>query len=166
MSLEMKSCAFTGHRQIKDTHKKAIVDILARAVEYAYSKGCRSFFSGGAIGFDTEAARAVLRFRISHPDVKLIMLLPCIEQDARWNDRQKDSYGYILSCADEVRYISDEYDDSCMKRRNTALAEECDLMIAYVSRRNSGAAQTVRMAEQRGKTVYNLWHTLEEGENK
>ena len=160
--LETKNCAFTGHRQIKNTHKAAMTDILARAINYAYSNGCRRFYSGGAIGFDTEAARAVLRFRISHPDVKLVMLLPCIEQDVRWSDRQRDSYEYILSCADEVRYISDEYNDTCMRRRNLALAEECDLMIAHVSMKNSGAAQTVRMAEQRGKTVYNLWPSLEE----
>lgn len=161
MPCENKVCAFTGHRQIKEVHKKRISSLLLRAIEYAYSIGCRKFLSGGAVGFDTLAAREVLRFRLSHPDVSLVMVLPCLEQDSHWSQRQKDSYGYILSEANEVRYISDGYYDGCMRERNRILAEECDVMIAYVSRTNSGAAQTVRMANALSKNVYNLYPTLD-----
>lgn len=161
MPCENKICAFTGHRQIKEAHKKEISSLLFRAIEYAYSIGCRKFLSGGAVGFDTLAAREVLRFRLSHPDVSLIMVLPCLEQDSNWSQRQKDSYGYILGEANEVRYISDQYYDGCMRERNRILADECDVMIAYVSRSNSGAAQTVRMAKGFGKNVYNLYPTLD-----
>ena len=76
---------------------------------------------------------------------------------------QKDSYEYILSSADEVKYISENYNKSCMKKRNQAMAEECDIMIAYVSRDYSGSAQTMRMAVSSGKEVYNLYPNLEKG---
>ena len=72
----MLTCAFTGHRNIKEAHKKALPDLLSRAIFYAYEKGCRRFVTGGALGFDTYAAREVLRFRISHPDVSLVLFLP------------------------------------------------------------------------------------------
>lgn len=157
----MKTCAFTGHRQIKYEHIREMRGLLSRAIEYAYSIGCRRFLAGGAVGFDTEAAREVLRFRLSHPDVSLVLVLPCVEQDLHWSDRQKDAYEYILNEANEVRYISDVYYDGCMKERNLVLAEECDVMIAYVSRSSSGAAQTVRMAERLGKKVYNLYPELD-----
>lgn len=157
----MTTCAFTGHRNIKDTHKKALPNLLERAVAYAYDKGCRRFITGGALGFDTLAAREILRFRISHPDVSLILFLPCLDQDAGWSARQRDSYEYILSSADEVKYVSESYDKSCMKRRNQAMAEECDILIAYVSRDYSGSAQTVRMATTFGKETYNLYPNLE-----
>lgn len=159
----MTTCAFTGHRNIKDSHKKALPDLLARAIGYAYEKGCRRFITGGALGFDTAAAREVLRFRISHPDVTLVLFLPCLDQDAAWNARQRDSYGYILASADEVRYISEGYDKTCMKRRNQAMAEECDVMIAYVARDYSGSAQTLRMATALKKETYNLYPQLEKG---
>lgn len=159
----MNTCAFTGHRNIKSNHKQALPNLLQRAINYAYEKGCRRFVAGGALGFDTVAAREVLRFRISHPDVSLVLFLPCLDQDSGWSMSQKDAYEYILSNADEVKYISENYDKTCMKRRNQSMAEECDIMIAYVSRDYSGSAQTMRMAVASGKEVYNLYPNLEKG---
>ena len=160
MGLISSGCAFSGHRSIKAEHLSELPDLLSRAIEYAYNQGCRDFYSGGAIGFDTLAAREVLRFRISHPDVRLVMLLPCIDQDSYWNERQKENYSYILSSADEVIYISDEYTSTCIKERNLRLAESADIMVCYLSRRASGAGQTVGMAERMGKRIYKLYPTL------
>ena len=157
----MKVCSFTGHRQIKYSHLGGISGLVDRAIEYAYSKGCREFIAGGAIGFDTVAAREVIKFRMTHRDVALVLFLPCLEQDSKWTDRQKSQYEYLLSEADEVVYVSDEYSDGCMKQRNFQLAAKADMLIAYVSRNNSGAAQTVRMARQNGIEIYNLYPALE-----
>lgn len=155
------TCAFTGHRNIKYGHKAALPDLLSRAIGYAYDQGCRRFITGGAIGFDTEAARQVIRFRLSHPDVTLVLFLPCLDQDAAWSARQRSSYDYILSAADEVKYVSESYDRSCMRRRNQAMAEECDIMIAYVGHDRSGASQTLRIARELGREAYNLYPQLE-----
>ena len=154
-------CSFTGHRQIALSHKERIDELLSRAIEYAYNEGCRTFLSGGAIGFDTLAARAVILFRMSHPDVHLKMLLPCISQDAMWTDAQKDAYEYILKAADSVEYVCEEYTPDCMKKRNYRLAEDCDILIAYVGRARSGSAQTLRFAQKMERRVYNLYPTLD-----
>ena len=159
--MENKGCSFTGHGKIREEHRGKIADLVARAVAYAYSKGCRSFYTGGAVGFDTVAAREVLRFRISHPDVRLVLLLPCVDQDKYWSPAQRSSYEYVLSVADEVVYVEEEYTDGCIKERNMLLAEKADIIIAYVGRYRSGAAQTVRMAESLGKEVYNLYPALD-----
>lgn len=159
------NCSFTGHRIIKNEHSKSIIALIKRAVEYSYSIGCRNFYSGGAIGFDTIAAREVIRFRVSHPDVRLILLLPCIEQAAKWSESQRNAYDFILSMADETEYISEEYTSTCIKERNMRLAEVSDIMIAYVSHSKSGAGQTVRMATVKNKKIYNLYPTLEKQEN-
>lgn len=157
------TCAFTGHRSIKHEHKAGMPGLLLRAINYAYEKGCRRFIAGGAIGFDTEAARQVILFRIDHPDVSLILFLPCLDQDAAWSIGQRDAYDYILSAADEVKYVSESYDKGCMQRRNRAMAEECDIMIAYVGRDRSGASQTLRIARELGREAYNLYNELEKG---
>ena len=157
----MRACSFTGHRQIKFEHKKQLPSLLDRAISFAYSKGCRKFLTGGAVGFDTEAAREVIKFRISHPDISLVLVLPYINQSERWSDKQKEAYEYTLSMADEVIYVSEEYTDTCMKERNLRLAEEADILIAYVARDKSGSAQTVRMARSAGKEIYNLYPALE-----
>lgn len=158
----MQACAFTGHRKIEEGHKGKIEDLLARAVRFAYSEGCRTFITGGALGFDTLAAKEVIRFRLSHPDVKLLIILPCKNQSESWSPSQVSLYEYTLANADEIEYVADEYTDGCMKERNKRLADLADMMIAYVIRPYSGAAQTVRMAAKSGKTIYNLYPTLEQ----
>ncbi|MBR5139744.1 MAG: DUF1273 family protein [Clostridia bacterium] len=157
-------CSFTGHRQIPPEHRAKLTQLIARAVAYAYGEGCRVFITGGAVGFDTLAAREVIRFRMEHSDARLILALPCIEQDAKWSDAQKNSYAFILEAADEVLYLADSYTSGCMAERNRYLAERADILIAYSGRTNSGAAQTVRMAEKLNKRVYNLYPTLMRGE--
>lgn len=158
----MKTCAFTGHRKIEERHKGKIEDLLLRAISFAYTQGCRTFVTGGALGFDTLAARELIRFRLSHPDVKLVIILPCRNQSDSWSPSQISLYEYTLVNADEIEYVADEYTDGCMKERNQRLADLSDIMIAYVQRPYSGAAQTVRMAAKKGKTVYNLYPTLEQ----
>ena len=83
------SCSFTGHRIIKKSHSAKLRELLSRAIEYAYSNGVRTFYSGGAIGFDTLAASEVIKFRASHPDTRLVILVPCPEQSAKWSPYQK-----------------------------------------------------------------------------
>ena len=154
--MEIKGCSFTGHRSIPEAHAAKLKELLKRAVEYAYGLGCREFYAGGALGFDTLAAREIIRFRISHPDARLVLILPCINQNELWKDCDTDSYEYILSEADEVRYISEEYTKSCMQKRNQAMVDASSVCIAYLTRPRSGAGQTVRMAEKAGLTVTNV----------
>ncbi len=156
-----KSCSFTGHRRIEEGHKSALSELLLRAVEYVYERGCRDFYAGGAVGFDTFAARAVVIFRLSHPDVKLHLLLPCVNQSERWCEADKQSYEYTLSVADDIEYVADEYYDGCMKLRNERLVASADVMIAYLGRKYGGSAQTVRLAERAGCDVFNLYPTLD-----
>lgn len=164
--MEIKGCSFTGHRNFPAEHRQRLMELLRRAVEYAYNSGCRRFYAGGALGFDTLAAREVIRFRLSHTDVSLVLLLPYLNQNECWSEADTNAYEYILSEADEVIYVSEEYTKSCMQKRNKALAEVGDIMVAYVSRPRSGSGQTARMAEILGKKVYNLYFSLEkDGEN-
>lgn len=153
-------CSFTGHRSIAAEIRAELINLLSRAVEYAYNEGCRDFICGGALGFDTLAAREVIRFRMTHKGVRLILALPCIEQDLKWSEAQRNAYNFTLSAADEVIYTSDAYTKTCMAERNRFLAEKCDMLIAYAGRSSSGAAQTLRMAEREGKRIYNLYPTL------
>ena len=156
----MQVCSFTGHRIIADEAYDALARLLASAVEYAYTEGCRKFYTGGALGFDTMAARAVISYRLTHPDVKLCLLLPCKNQADKWQESEIRNYEYILSVADEVEYLREDYTDGCMKERNFKLAAVCDMLIAYSGRQRSGSSQTIRFAMDMGKVVYNLYQRI------
>ena len=157
----MIACAFTGHRKIEERHKASLDGILMRAINYAYAEGCREFYVGGALGFDTAAAKQIILFRLQHRDVKLRVVIPCKNQSDKWSQGQIRLYEYILANADSVEYVSDEYTSTCMRLRNQRLVDLSDMLIAYVSRDFSGSAQTVRMAEKGGKPVYNLYNALD-----
>lgn len=159
----MKKCSFTGHRVIPYSHSERLDDLLSRAIDFAYSEGCREFYTGGALGFDTMAAKKLIAYRISHSDVRLILVVPCENQAEKWSQSDIGTYEYILSCADEVIFCSEEYTKDCMRQRNEYLADVCDILIAYSGRYSSGSAQTVRMAEARGKAVYNLYKSASGG---
>ena len=158
----MQACAFTGHRKIEERHRGKIEPLLSRAIAFAYESGCRTFITGGALGFDTLAAKEIIRFRISHPDIRLHIVLPCKNQSESWSSSQISLYEYTLINADEVEYVADEYTDKCMRERNRRLVDLCDMMIAYVSRSYSGAAQTVRMAAEEGRVIFNLYPSLDQ----
>ena len=162
---ELGACAFTGHRRIKPSHKADREKLISRAVEYAYGRGVRRFYAGGALGFDTLAARQVILFRMSHPDVSLHLILPCADQCDGWSDADRDSYGFILSRADSSELLTEKYEKGCMKARNARLVELADMLIAYAdgARSFSGSMQTVRMAKRKGIEVYNLYPTLDKG---
>ena len=132
-----------------------------RGISYAYDKGCRRFYTGGALGFDTVAAKQVLLFKMTHPDVELHLIVPCKNQDQKWSEMQRQMYEYILSRADGIEILKDEYTPDCMRKRNARLVALADMIIAYSGRTNSGAAQTVRMAQREGKVVYNLFPALD-----
>lgn len=153
----MKACSFTGHRQIENVRLKPLEELLSRAIDYVYKEGCRTFYTGGALGFDTLAAKLLIKKRIFCPDIKLIVVIPCVDQSEKWGYSARQMYDYIASNADEVIFMSETYTKNCMKIRNEKLVEFCDVLIAYSGREYSASAQTVRMAQKAGKTVYNLF---------
>ncbi len=153
----MESCSFSGHRVIAQAKLAPLKDLLRRAIAYAYEQGCRSFYCGGAVGFDTYAAKEIILFRVKHPDVRLILLLPCADQSEGWSDMQRAAYDYILSEADEAVILSDSYARGCMQKRNRDLVERADMLICYVGREGSGSSQTLHLAEKKGIPVYNLY---------
>ena len=153
----MEGCAFSGHRVIAPEAVSPLCALLRRAIAYAYEEGCRSFFCGGAVGFDTYAAKEVILFRIKHPDVRLILLIPCADQAEGFSAHQRVAYDYILSEADEAVILSDSYHRGCMQRRNRALVENADMLICYVGKNTGGSAQTMRLAKEKGIAVHNLF---------
>ncbi len=154
--VHIHACCFTGHRQISPAEQPLLVRETDAAIAAVYGMGCRDFYAGGAIGFDTLAASRVLLFRQRHPDVHLYLILPCRDQCRSWSEEEICTYRDLQNASDGYRYIRDAYDPHVMRDRNAALVAESDACIAYLLRPISGAAQTVRMAKKAGHLVINL----------
>ena len=159
MDTRAVTCCFTGHRQIPRADYPAVRARLTYAVCDLYEKGYRRFVAGGAIGFDALAAEIVLAFRRHYPDISLILMLPCADQDAKWSKEEKAVYQKQKNEANEVILLAERYFDGCMQKRNAAMVDASSACIAYLTRPRSGAGQTVRMAEKAGLQVIHIAQT-------
>jgi len=97
-----RTCCFTGHRDIPERDYESIKRKTEEVVEQLIGKGVIYFGAGGALGFDTLAAEVVLKAKEKHPEVKLILILPCQDQDRLWKTEDKMVYADIKGKADKV----------------------------------------------------------------
>lgn len=149
-------CIFTGHRLVPVPAQERLRRRLVDTVEALYADGYRTFCAGGALGFDRMAADTVLALKQRHPDLRLLLMVPCRDQAARWRAEDRAVYERQLRDADEVRVLSEHYYDGCMRERNRRMIDLADCCVAYVTSPHSGSAQTVRMAQTRNIPVLNL----------
>lgn len=121
---------FTGHRNIPPDQCEVILSRLEATIVELISRGYRYFGTGGALGFDTMAAQVVLKLRKVYPHIRLILVLPCMNQTRRWKESDIVVYESIKAQADKVVYISQEYTPDCMRLRNRHLIDNSSVCVA------------------------------------
>lgn len=156
MTQREQTVCFTGHRNIPIMRQRKIRRLLDETIERLVEQGAVFYGAGGALGFDTLAAQSVLRAKKKHPQVKLILVLPCRSQADRWSERDKAIYEDIKAHADKVVYVSEQYTRSCMFQRNRHLVDYSGTCIAYLTEDNGGTAYTVGYARSKGLNIMNL----------
>ena len=129
---------------------------LDREIETLIAQGVTNFISGGALGFNQMAASLIAAKKETGKNIHLIFALPCKNQDANWDEKQKALYRDLLSEADEVNYVSEEYSPFCMKRRNQYMVEHSAYCICALLHEKSGTGQTVRLARKKGSRIFNV----------
>jgi len=154
--MKLRTCCFTGHRQLPEGQKEDIAMRLEATVVRLIHSGYLYFGAGGALGFDTLCAKTVLRLRQSYPEIKLILVLPCISQAERWTSADRAIYREIIEQANKVVYTSQEYTRGCMFKRNRHLVDYSSVCVCYQTKATGGTAYTVEYARRRGLQIINL----------
>ena len=107
-----------------------ITNKLECTITALYQTGVRYYGAGGALGFDTLAAQAVLRLRESCHGMKLILVLPCLTQTKGWRPEDVVEYKRIKAQADKSVFVVISEKDLRMGRGEiAAYLEACG--IAY-----------------------------------
>ncbi len=154
--MEEKTVCFTGHRKITFGQQKIVAERLKQTIENLILNGYCYFGAGGALGFDTLAAQCVLSLKNQYPHIKLILVLPCINQTKGRNKNDIDIYEEIKNKADKVVYTSREYLKGCMFKRNRHLVDCSSVCVSYLTETTGGTAYTVNYAKQKNIRVINL----------
>lgn len=125
------------------------------------NSGIDTFINGAARGFDMLSAETVIEMKKEMPDmaknIRLILYLPCTDQNKSWNYQDKLRYNMLITQADEYIFVTNSsYTDGCMKKRNYKMVDDSCACIAYCTSKRSGTSQTMNYAEKCGCEVINL----------
>ena len=152
------TCFFTGHRIIAKSKIAAIEERIEREAQILINdKGVTDFIAGGALGFDTIAARVIIRMREKYDYIKLHLYLPCYGHMKGWNSKDQYAAHMIMAYADSKMYVlEDNYVTGCMQLRNRRMAEDAGYCIAYMNNPRSGTANAVSYARDTGVEVINI----------
>ena len=152
----IKSCCFTGHREVPREKYIKLMQALIENIEKLARQGCMVFNAGGALGFDTMAAEAVLRVKRKYPAVQLHLYLPYPAQAERWRAADRRMYDYIKENSHKITYATESYTSFSMAKRNRALVDNADFCIAYCEKATGGTAYTLAYAMEKGVDFVNL----------
>ena len=155
--LRQRTCCFTGHRVIPEKDLPGILERTERAVRRLIEHGVVFFGVGGAIGYDTEAAKLLFRLRTTdYPQIKVILVYPFEGFTSRWNDGQRAEYAArLLPQYDKTVCVAQRASREAYLERDRHLVDSSAYCIAYCTRNSGGTAYTVRYAHQQGVTVFN-----------
>ena len=151
-----RTCCFTGHRDLPAERRKGIATKLEQIITSLIERGIKFYGAGGARGFDTLAAQTVLKLKTNYPNVKLILILPCLTQTQGWRPKDIAEYERIKAQADKVVYTSQEYTKGCMHKRNRHLVDHSSVCVCYLTKKTGGTAYTVDYAMKHGLEIINL----------
>lgn len=158
--MKNSTCCFTVHRKIPPEQYASIVKRLESVLIDLINNGYKYFGAGGALGFDTIASQTVLNLKAQYPQIKLILVLPCITQTNGWSQPDKKVYEQIKIASDKVVYTSQEYTKGCMFKRNRHLVDNSSVCVAYLTKNQGGAAYTVNYGTQKNIKVINIAEEL------
>ena len=126
---------------------------LGAVIEQCIKDGADCFFSGMARVTDMWCAEIVLELKKIYPNIKLTAIIPCRTQTNGWTDAEKRRYDKILGECAAVVCVSESYTKSCMMKRNRALVNCCDLLIAVFDGQKGGTANTISYARSKAKEI-------------
>lgn len=147
------TCFFTGHRDIPRARYDGIYRQTCALIEELYARGYRRFICGGAVGFDTLAARAVIALREKNTDIRLWLCLPCRDQAKYFSGKQKEEYEFIKSNCDRYEILYEHYVRGCMHARNRRMVDSSSAGIAFCESERGGTAYTVNYAISHGVEI-------------
>lgn len=156
MHMNEQTCCFSGHRHLPKKQTLHIHNLLVKHILKLIHIGVNTFICGGALGFDTLAALAVLKIRSIYPHIQLILALPSPQQTNGWGANDIAVYQTILKQANQIIYMSREHHGGCMHLRNHYMVDNSMYCICYLINKTGGTAYTVQYAQKKNRYIFNI----------
>jgi uncharacterized phage-like protein YoqJ len=145
--------AATGHRPKSLPTGYNITPLIALVKPWLTSRKPDAVISGMALGWDQAVAQAAIELGI-----QVHAYVPFVGQADAWPSAAHAAYQVLMSKCAKIRIVSPGgYEVWKMQKRNEAMVDDCDLVLALWNGEAGGTGNCVRYAGKKGKTVENLW---------
>ena len=132
---------FCGHKDIPDP--KALTEKLESVLKVLIGEGADHFLLGGYGKFDMLAACVLRDLKTVYPDICSTLVLAYLNRE--YNESLYDDTTYP-----PLENVPFKY---AVLRRNEWMADQADVIVAYVTHSWGGAAATLRYAERKKKRI-------------
>ncbi len=148
--MEIYRVAFIGHREVDDL-KLVEENLIKKLIELVCSKDFVEFYMGRDGEFDEMAASCIKRVQkiYGKSNSAMTLVLPYGKADIPYYEKYYDS----IFIPEEA---SSSHFKSAITKRNQWLVDNADLLIAFVKRKNGGAADCLKMAEKADIEIFRI----------
>lgn len=151
----MKSCFFIGHREADERLLPTLTAVIDRMIA---EEQVSLFYIGGYGGFDRIAATAVMRMKLQHPEITLMLVLPYHPAERPI----ETPYGFDGTYYPEgLEKVPRRY---AIVRANEIMAKQSDWLISYVRHGASNSRRILEYARKQGTACININDLLEDGQ--
>lgn len=166
MHSRQNTVSFSGYRASKlpsggeeeSVEIREIKRNLEKEIASSYTAGFDTYMVGMAEGFDLIAAECVLELKKTHPDIKLIAVVPFDDDKIH-----SEKYNEVIRSADDVKTLSKQFHKGTYLQRNEYLVDNSSKLICYYDGIAGGTEYTVDYANKKGIQVVNLAPKEEKG---
>ena len=144
---------FFGHSTIHNSDsltyqlKKAIIDAIKTDDNV-------TFYCGGYGDFDDLCARVCRSIKETHPHCEIVLVTPYITESQQRKMKELLERGiYDSTLYPPLEKVPYRF---AISRRNERMADQADLIIAYVERTYGGANKSLEYARRKKKRIINL----------
>ncbi len=129
--------------------KEDLEKIFINAIEY----GIHTFLTGMAEGFDMIATEILIKLKEKYKHIRIIAVIPCKNQEAKWRFSQQIRYRRILRKCDNKIVLLNQYEKDCMIEGNKYMILRSEFCIACWNGNPSGTGKAVQFAMENKKRV-------------
>jgi len=157
-SNKLITCCFTGNTKLPEKHIIHITKRLNAEIDKLIHQGVTRFILGATPGFDQIAASLIVAKKEMGANIRLIFALSYQNQIRHFDEPERRLYRSLLREIDELRFISTEYTQSCIKERNCYMVDNSAFCICafFPSIDEIEVEYAVNYAAKQGLQVINV----------
>ena len=138
------SCCFFGHRDAAESIRAKLKEEIIRLIE---EHDVNDYYIGNQGGFDSLVLSVMKELTVSYPQIRYTIVLAYLPDEKSVISETNTIYPEGLESVPK-RF--------CIARRNDWLIEHSRYVICYVAHITGGAAQFMKKAQRKKRTVINI----------